>query len=414
MFNDRIGDYFEGVAAKYLSAVDADKRRSNQHEIGGLPAAGFKQWLGEPRDKPHYFRARQVYIRDYDEAPLICDSEVSWYDSRRNSESRLPEYRLYYPDSPVTEQIAPGDFLLVAKLRDDSLLMVFTPAGGSVESQLRAIFGLDNIQERFSPGVIGAIEFLLPLRLMLEELGVDIASFTRDDDAWLGSLLEKFGAEGFPSTTLFSEFARDSIRTDVNPIGDPDEALMAWMNQEEKLFRIYERHLLKIKLNEGFGQDDNVTEFLKFSLSVQNRRKSRAGHAFENHLDALFRAHGLKFEQGKGRENFTENRSKPDFIFPSFSAYRNSNFPAEKLTMLGAKTTCKDRWRQVLSEAIRVKTKYLVTLEPAISEHQTNEMNSHNLFLVIPTPLHVTYTINQRKHLIGVQQFILRARLLQS
>jgi hypothetical protein len=33
--------------------------------------------------------------------------------------------------------------------------------------------------------------------------------------------------------------------------------------------------------------------------------------------------------------------------------------------MLGAKTTCKDRWRQVLTEAIKIPHKHLFTLETA-------------------------------------------------
>lgn len=48
MFTDKISDYFEGVAANYLSAVDADQKRSNGLEIEGLPAAGAKSWLGTP------------------------------------------------------------------------------------------------------------------------------------------------------------------------------------------------------------------------------------------------------------------------------------------------------------------------------------------------------------------------------
>ena len=37
------------------------------------------------------------------------------------------------------------------------------------------------------------------------------------------------------------------------------------------------------------------------------------------------------------------------------------------------KSTCKDRWRQVLSEADRIPNKHLFTLEAAISENQTSK-----------------------------------------
>ncbi|WP_342365184.1 type II restriction endonuclease, partial [Pseudomonas syringae] len=46
-------------------------------------------------------------------------------------------------------------------------------------------------------------------------------------------------------------------------------------------------------------------------------------------MTEVFKAHGLLFEQG-GRKGFTtENNSKPDFVFPSFRAYKDENFPNE-------------------------------------------------------------------------------------
>ena len=59
-------------------------------------------------------------------------------------------------------------------------------------------------------------------------------------------------------------------------------------------------------------------------------------------------------------------------------------FPADDLVVLGAKTTCKDRWRQVLTEADRVDIKYLFTLQQGISKNQLKEMHDSNLTLVVP------------------------------
>jgi len=74
--------------------------------------------------------------------------------------------------------------------------------------------------------------------------------------------------------------------------------------------------------------------------------------------------------------------------------------------MLGAKTTCKDRWRQVLTEAQRITDKHLITVEPSISEAQTAEMQHHRLQLVVPQPLHETYQPEQREWLIGLRDFL--------
>jgi len=74
--------------------------------------------------------------------------------------------------------------------------------------------------------------------------------------------------------------------------------------------------------------------------------------------------------------------------------------------MLAVKTSCKDRWRQVLAEADRISPKHLLTLEPAISEAQTNEMQASRLQLVLPSPLHETYRAPQREWLMDVAGFL--------
>jgi hypothetical protein len=408
MFSDRISDYFEGVAAKYLSAVDADPGRSHQHEIGGLPAAGFKQYLGTPGKSEEYrFKAKQIYFTDESVAPDVSEGMVTWYDCRRKQPHRSAEFRLYYNTNAVTELLEEGDFLLVAKMRDGTLLMIFTPAGSTIESQLRLLFGLNHVSDSFTSGTLDSVQLLLPLRLMLEDLGIEVSRVEKGDDAWLEQLTHLFGGKAFPTTSAFSGFARKSIEEIVDPIRYPDQTILDWMEHEEKLFRIYERHLVEQKLRDGFGEKgDDVDQFISFSLSVQNRRKSRVGHAFEGHLDEIFRLHGLRFQQGRGKGLTTENGSRPDFIFPGFAEYRDTNFPTEKLFMLGAKTTCKDRWRQVLSEAHRITEKHLVTMEAAISENQTIEMQSHGLQLVVPQKIQATYSESQRGWLMALESFI--------
>lgn len=77
--------------------------------------------------------------------------------------------------------------------------------------------------------------------------------------------------------------------------------------------------------------------------ALLNRRKSRAGKSLEHHLATLFAAAQLRFEA----QPLTEVGKRPDFLFPNGEAYHDWSFPTEKLVFLGAKTTCKDRWRQV-------------------------------------------------------------------
>ncbi|MEM7457645.1 MAG: type II restriction endonuclease [Planctomycetota bacterium] len=210
-------------------------------------------------------------------------------------------------------------------------------------------------------------------------------------------MLTRFGGD-FPPTSEFSDFARATAIVQA-PVDDPDEALMTWIEWEYALFRVLEKHMVTDQLEAGF---EDVDQFLSYSLSVQNRRKSRTGHALENHLIFIFERNGLRFSNGCR----TENNSRPDFLFPGEDEYHVSDFDPARLTMLGAKTTCKDRWRQVLAEAERADDKFLITREEGISENQTDEMRSHNLQLVIPRRLQATYTLNQRAWLFDLRMFI--------
>jgi hypothetical protein len=105
-----------------------------------------------------------------------------------------------------------------------------------------------------------------------------------------------------------------------------------------------------------------------------------------------------------------ERRIVAQRIGTGFAAAHNPAFPDARLTMLGAKSTLKERWRQVLSEAQRIGEKHLLTLEPGISENQTDEMAAKRLRLVVPQPLHATYRAAQRAWLMDVAGFIALAR----
>jgi tRNA(His) 5'-end guanylyltransferase len=202
----------------------------------------------------------------------------------------------------------------------------------------------------------------------------------------------------FPTTKIFSAYARSTL-SQLSPRDGQDDVLMAWMEREEILFRTLEKHLIGERLSNGF--DGDVDGFLSFSLSVQNRRKSRAGLALENHLEMMFQECGIRYS----RTPITENKAKPDFIFPGAEEYHDPSCDETLLTMLGVKSSCKDRWRQVLSEADRIDKKHLLTLEAAISINQTEEMQTKHLQLVVPKSLHKTYRDQQRSWLMNVEDF---------
>lgn len=397
---ERIDKYFSGVAWKRLSSVDAEPTRSNQHEIGGLVKAGFKDHLGDPGTDTLQWKSRFIFLAEAQDESVSVSGSTSWYDSRRDQPDRSPELRLYYETNPVTERIRAGMFMLIAKTSDGQLLLVFAEPEGSAERQLRWLFGLDGDLSRFNAKTFDkALERASWASLwILDELGIETETA---DERWLGKILDRFGPT-FPPTRKFSHFARGTIE-DLDVCGSPDDAILALMETEERLFRLLERHIVEQRLEEGF---DGVDDFISYSLSVQNRRKCRAGFAFENHLEYIFAENQLNFERGV----YTENRSKPDFLFPGSSEYSDHTFATARLSMLGVKSSCKERWRQVLAEAERIREKHLATLEPGISTYQLAEMRDNTLQLVVPGPLHETYAAEHRGWLFAVSDFIRHIR----
>jgi len=389
--------------------TEVDPKVSRGHEFQGVDE--FRKFLGAVPEKIS-IPVTYLWLSD-DAPPFSLGLKGTWYDSRRGKAGRSEEYRLYYPKGAeeVVYRAGAGDTLFLCLQKDGSLLAMLCPGGSSIEQQLLWLFGLDLLAGKdmvprdFREGA--STELGIAARYVLDLIGIEAED---SDDSCLERLLEKFG-DSFPSTAVFSKFARETFE-DVSASENPDAALMAWMNYEEQLFRTLERHLVGDRLQEGFvvnGRPD-VDSFLSYSLSVQNRRKSRVGYGLENHLEEIFRVNGLKFERGAE----TENRSKPDFLFPGIAEYSDPEYDASRLTMLGSKSTCKDRWRQVLSEAKRIPEKHLITLEPGISENQTKEMQANSLQLVLPEELHDSFQKSQRGGLINLGEFIELARQRES
>lgn len=390
-----LSEFFSGVAAKRLSAVEASSGRSHQHEFNGVN--DLVRLFGKATAK-QVFPAKLLYLSDDEDRRVAEEASVTWYDSRLRHPVRT-EHRLYYPASQISSCAAEGDLLFVGKLQEGTVLVVIAQGDSTIANQLEWLFGtvpplhLGFVVREELETDRDRIEFASAL--ILEQIGIVVET---TEPAYLDAMLARFGT-AFPPTRTFSAFAR-STQPDVRPQIDPDLALMSWMEREEVLFRTLEKHLIADRLQSGFAND--VEGFLQFSLSVQNRRKSRVGLALENHLEEILRARGIAFE----RAVRTDGKARPDFLFPGGRQYQDPSFPSHLLTMLGVKSTCKDRWRQVLAEAKRIESKHLLTLETAISRDQLCQMKDHDVQLVVPRKLHTTYCRSMASSLLDVASFL--------
>ena len=216
----------------------------------------------------------------------------------------------------------------------------------------------------------------------------------------------------FPASDVMSAAARAIEEKTYDHIEyirlNPDEKIISWTNMEYTLFRALEYARYGEIITKGF---QSVDEFVRVANVVLNRRKSRAGKSLEHHLSAIFDGNCIEYSS----QAVTEGNKKPDFLFPSQEAYHDSGFSVDYIVSLAAKTTCKDRWRQVLNEAdrLRDKPKYLCTLQQGISGAQMDEMQAKNVILVVPKPYIATYPKDRRDRIWTLARFVQYVKMIE-
>lgn len=210
----------------------------------------------------------------------------------------------------------------------------------------------------------------------------------------------------FPKTIDIANSARTCYNRSFSLTNEvirknPDGSILNWLDAEFQLFKMLENNRYNERIQRPFV---SVEELIEVANTILNRRKSRAGKSLEHHLSEIFRIFGISFET----QSVTESNKKPDFIFPNIEAYQNPNFNSDKLVMLACKTTCKDRWRQILNEADRIKTKHLFTLQQGISKNQLEEMYRANVCLVVPEPYLKSFPKEYRPKILTLENFSMR------
>lgn len=210
----------------------------------------------------------------------------------------------------------------------------------------------------------------------------------------------------FPSG---EEIIRKAVELRPDHTLDADHRLVRRRACEFEMFRSIEKAFELPSITAGFH---DIDQFIARAQTILQRRKSRSGRSLELHTRQLLLDEGMKAGTDFEHQPESESGKRPDFLFPSGAAYRDSSFPADRLRMLAVKTTCRDRWRQILNEADRVSQKHLLTLQEGISEGQFREMTDARVQLVVPAALVESFPEAVRPHLQTIESFIADVRLL--
>lgn len=308
---------------------------------------------------------------------LVTDSRVKWYGKRTRSEYRLTRFGKGFP------------FLTSESVGDMLVLIPET-------HQTFKAYVLDNDED---------------IEDIQAALGVEVTGFwgvyeagkprVESEGQCLERRFRKFvkDLDDFPTGGAFSQETLEALRECVERFDrlNADKALVRCVDTEYKLYRLAERQICQQDILRVFK---DVDDFLKTASSIMNRRKSRAGRSLENHFEYLLRRAGIPYVARSPQVD-----GEPDIIIPSVDAYRDNRYPLNKLFMIGVKTTCKDRWRQVLNEAKRIKEKHIMTIQQGISKKQLDEMKGAGVQLIVPLHFHKQYPPSDMK-LLEVEEFV--------
>lgn len=182
-----------------------------------------------------------------------------------------------------------------------------------------------------------------------------------------------------------------------------DKRLIERRQCEYEIFQSLEEAVELPVVRRGF---QDLQSFIQRANTILQRRKSRSGRSLELHVKTILEEEALEDGKHFSYQAMSESGKLPDFLFPSAEAYGDPEFPSGRLRMLAVKTTCRDRWRQVLDEAERIPVKHLFTLQEGVSPNQYRQMKDAGIRLVVPASVHRAYGRDLQNEILSLGDFI--------
>ncbi|TCP99540.1 EcoRII-like protein [Sphingomonas sp. PP-F2F-A104-K0414] len=127
---------------------------------------------------------------------------------------------------------------------------------------------------------------------------------------------------------------------------------------------------------------DNFSEIDALMLSASQQRKSRAGYSYEYHIEAMLADGAIPFE----KQVIIEARKRSDFLIPSLEWVNQEQSFTSNGFILSAKTTLRERWKQVEREK-GTRRLFLTTVDENVAGNVIGDMASIGVQLVVPESL---------------------------
>jgi hypothetical protein len=401
------------VLVKKLSNNDRDwAQKANKHQAGVyIPPAqrdgGFFPALTTRHRSEASAEIREVFFQT--EWPQVGDEK----------KTRLVHYTSKGAETHMTglpkaafSQLAPASWLVMAEKREAHEPTFICLTISSDSDAASVLIDTMDLAADFSVGVLepDAISAQERDRIMgfAEEVAV----------AWLAGEIAYFADDraAMPATAQLATIARSRFldgagltRLDPFSIAAPGDAIREISRTIEwELFRDFQRRERAVELVRAvFGDEpavmdmkavirrmvDGVAEIDRIMLSASQQRKSRAGYSFEHHIEAMLEAGGIPFS----KQVVIEAKKRPDFVLPSLSHLRRKLEGPARGLILSAKTTLRERWKQVERE-MGGSDLFLATVDESIAANAIEDMASMNITLVVPESLKTSRDTEYVRH----------------
>lgn len=316
---------------------------------------------------------------------MLRRARYVYYDSK-------DEYRLTGIPKEEFAGLSPGSFLLISKHRHGR---TYIWKAITIDSHSEEY---DYIEQRLELPIDFLWKIIDP-RLLQERITPEIEEilseiFPAVENGTLANLIEIYK---LPSTNEIAKEAREEylISTDnasLNPfvISNPGDALREITKHRQfEIFKQYERRLIAAELIDRLINDRaNITieklvsiiitriyDVYEVMLRASQARRSRVGTSFELHIAAMMEDGDIPFTAQP-----IIGKHRPDFALPRI------RFSVDQSLILTAKTTLRERWRQVINET-KGRPIYLATVDERVTSSVIEDLGSLGVKLVVPESL---------------------------
>lgn len=387
----------ESLFVKKLSRNDsswADDRGKHQagfyipreiREAGYFPAL-----VASNPEKPHIYRTRCLAL--WPQTGEVTSSNLSHYSNKG------PETHFTVVPHGLFKGLSPASLLVSGRLREPvSDVRYWFVIVDSTSEEAELVETALDLGSGFHSGLFNPSD----LR--------SAASFARDEVAELIERLQHALRTGtlaqvladyanLPAPNVIADAARaewlhESRKDSLDPfaLDAPGDAIMQISRDVE--YRIFRRHELRRRATEVVrvlaAQSDLVSAVVRgfpeldaIFLSASQQRKTRAGRSFEHHIAATLKAGRIRYQ-----EQAVTGGRRPDFVLPDLQTLKLGKGRAfGEAIVLAAKTTLRERWKQVGSEGLHCAV-FLATVDDRVPETSVREMEQLGIQLVVPESL---------------------------